>query len=175
MTARDQGSEPAGYTIGYASGKGFVRVYLASGLALAFATAAYQTGNNIAIILAAAFAVVAFYNYPLIEADDARIGANEYGLFIEGFGLIAWRGIANLRISSRAVRSIEINELEITLSRPLAGAVIADWRKLPYHRLLMRLPWRMPSDDKVLVDLEPFAAEPPRILSEIQRRKRYFS
>lgn len=165
---------PHGFAIGYERGKGTFRVYVSSTLAIVFAAVAYQTGNGVAMVLAAAFTVTSFYFYPLIEPDRARLGANEYGLFIEGFGLISWRGISGLRIATRAVRNIEINELEISLSQTLGSAILADWRDLPYHRLLMKLPWRMPNDRTILVDLEPFAGKPQRTLGEILRRWRYF-
>ena len=167
-------TEPMGYAIGYAKGKGTFRVYILGVGDIIFLAVAFTSGSQLALILGCAGLVSAFFFYPLIESGKARIGANQYGVFIEGFGLIAWRGIAGLRIAKRAIRNIAVHELEITLSRTMDGAVMADWRDLPYHRLLMRLPWRMPSDDKVLIDLEPFGSEPETILSEIQRRWRYF-
>ncbi|MEL6298576.1 MAG: hypothetical protein AAFV26_01690 [Pseudomonadota bacterium] len=164
-----------GYAIGYARGKGTFRVYVLGLGAVVFSSVAFLTGSQMALILGAAGAVGAFFFFPLIETDKARIGANQYGIFIEGFGLIAWRGVAGLRIAKRAIRNIAVNELEITLSRSMDGAIMADWRDLPYHRLLMRLPWRMPSDNKLLIDLEPFGGQPETILTEMQRRWRYFS
>lgn len=171
LRARDW---PQGFTVGYAKGKGTFRVFIASALAIMFAGATIHTGSNIAMVLAAFFAVAAFYFFPLIETHRPRLGAGEYGVFIEGFGVIAWRSISDIRLSSRAIRSILVQELQITLSRPLSQAVIADWRDLPYHRLLMRLPWRMPNDNTVSVDLEPFAGDPETIVAEIRRRWRHY-
>lgn len=172
---RDALSEPSGFAIGYARGKGSFRVFIATALALAFAATAVQTNSGIAMVLAAAFGVTAFYSFPLIEHGKARLGANQYGVFIEGFGLISWRGIQDIKVATRAVRSITINELEIHLSRPITEAVIADWRQtMPYHRLLMRLPWKMPSDKVVSVDLEPFESKPAEIVRQFKRRQKYF-
>ena len=39
-----------------------------------------------------ASAAVAYYFYPLIEGRP-RIGANEYGVFCDGLGLIPWREV----------------------------------------------------------------------------------
>ena len=174
MSERRVGSEPSGYAIGYGQGKGTFRVYFSAFFAIAFIAVAWQTGNGIALAVAAAFVVATFYFYPLIERDRARLGANEYGIFVEGFGLIAWRGVKELRLARRAIRNIVVTELEITLSRDIGGAVMADWRHLPWHRLLMRLPWRMPNDATVLIDLEPFDGDPDEILAEFKRRWRYF-
>jgi len=174
MSERRAATEPGGFAIGYGKGKGAFRVYMSAAFAIAFGATALTTGNGIALVIGAAFSVACFYFYPLVERGHARVGANEYGIFVEGFGLISWRGVKNLRLAKRAVRNITINELEITLSRSIDGAVLADWRELPWHRLLMRLPWRMPNDEKVLIDLEPFGGDPDRILGEFVRRWRYF-
>lgn len=165
---------PQGFAIGYARGKGSFRVFITTGLAIALIVAAAKTGSNIALVLGAFFAVAAFYFFPLIETGRPRLGAGEYGIFIEGFGVIGWRSVAGIRLASRAIRAITVHELEITLSRGLGEAVIADWRALPYHRLLMRLPWRMPDDETILVDLEPFQGEPQQTVDEIVRRWRYY-
>ena len=164
----------SGFTVGYARGKGTFRVIITAALAIVFAGATITTGSNLTLLLATFFAIAAFYFFPLLETGKARFGASEYGIFIEGFGVIAWRSVSGIRLATRAVRSIIIHELEITLSRPLGQAVIADWRKMPTHRLLMRLPWRMPDDHTILIDLEPFSGRPEAIVAEFQRRWRYF-
>ena len=168
------GPGAGGYTVGYASGKGTFRVIITASLAVIFAGVTVSTGSNVTLLLAVFFAIAAFYFFPLLETGKPRLGASEYGIFIEGFGVIAWRSVKDLRLATRAVRSIMVKELEITLSRPMSDAVIADWRNVPYHRLLMRLPWRMPADDTILIDLEPFAGQPEDIVSEFRRRWRYF-
>lgn len=172
---RDVVTEPSGFAIGYARGKGAFRVFISTALFLVLAAVAARMGSGIAMVLAAVFGVIAFYSFPLIEEGKARLGANQYGVFIEGFGLISWRGIRDVKVATRAIRSITVHELHIHLSRPIAQAVIADWRQtMPYYRLLMRLPWKMPSDQVVAVDLEPFASTPDEIVAEIKRRQTYF-
>jgi hypothetical protein len=172
---RDVITEPNGFAIGYARGKGTFRVYITTALALAFGAVAFTTGSRIALVLAATFAVMAFYFFPLIEEGKARLGANQYGIFIEGFGLISWRGIRDVKVATRAIRSITVHELHIHLSRPITEAVIADWRQtMPYYRLLMRLPWKMPSDEVISIDLEPFESGPEEIVRQFKRRQSYF-
>ncbi|MEM7778123.1 MAG: hypothetical protein AAF732_21275 [Pseudomonadota bacterium] len=165
---------PSGFAVGYAKGKGTFRVIITAVLAIMLTAATVSTGSNLAMILAAFFAVTSFYFFPLMETGRPRLGAGEYGIFIEGFGVLAWRSIANVRLTSRAIRTIVVKEIEIKLSRPMDEAVIADWRDLPYHRLLMRLPWRMPRDDTIIVDLEPFDGAPEQVVREIIRRWRYY-
>lgn len=165
---------PQGFAVGYAKGKGTFRVIITAALAILLTGATIQTGSNVALALAAFFAVAAFYFFPLIETGRPRLGAGEHGIFVEGFGVLAWRSVSDIRLASRAVRSILVQELQITLSRPLSQAVIADWRDLPYHRLLMRLPWRMPNENTIYVNLEPFGGDPEQIVAEIKRRWRYY-
>lgn len=100
----------------------------------------------------------AYYFFPFTERRP-RLGANQYGLFIDGFGLIAWRSIGEINLVVYSVRTLEIEELQIKLKQPLSSALLADWRRLPIWRLLMRLPWKMSYDNIVRIDLQPF--EPP--------------
>ena len=67
-----------------------------------------------------------------------------------------------------------VSELHIHLSRGLPNALIADWRSLPWHRLIMKLPWSMSGDNVVRVNLEPFAGEPEEIVSALCRVQRHF-
>ncbi|MGF1649064.1 MAG: hypothetical protein ACFCUN_01280 [Hyphomicrobiaceae bacterium] len=173
-STRRHEAEPSGFALPYAKGKGTFRVYLAAGLAVLFGAIALETGNEIALVVTVGFLLATYYSYPLIERERARIGANEYGVFIEGFGIVAWRSIAGIRLATRFVRSIAITELEIELNRPIRSAILADWRRLPVWRLLMRLPWRMPDDRTILVDLEPFTDEPEQLLAEFVRRRSYY-
>jgi len=53
-----------------------------------------------------------------------------------------------------------VPELQIALNAPLRGALVADWREQPTHRLLMRLPWRLSHDGLVGVNLEPSTSRP---------------
>ena len=164
----------SGFAVGYGKGKGAFRVYLCLVLAAGFAGLWWWRGSEIALALAVLFALTSYYFYPLIEAWKVRLGAGEHGIFIEGFGIIPWRTIDKIELTTTAVRSIEINQLKITLNKNLPQALIADWRSLPYHRLLMKLPWSMDSDGIIRVNLEPFAGNPAEIVAAIERNQRYF-
>lgn len=89
-------------------------------------------------IVAFAYAV---FNYPLLETGRPRIGAGQYGMFVEGLGIIAWRGIGGLDLVTVLTGSLIRHELHVTTRAPLESALIADWRKLTSVRSLMRLPW----------------------------------
>ena len=62
--------------------------------------------------------------------DRPRLGANQYGIFIEGLGLIGWRSIEKIDTVHIAVRTMMTHELQIKLSQPLEQALLADWRKM---------------------------------------------
>lgn len=164
-----------GFAVGYAPGKGTFRVYICLAVAAVFVCLWALRGSEIALALAAFFGVTGYYFYPLIETAKARLGAGEHGVFIEGFGIVPWRAIQDIELSTYAVRSIEVNELHIKLARALPNALIADWRSLPYHRLLMKLPWSMSRDNVVRVNLEPFAGMAEEIVAALNRNRRAYS
>ena len=58
------------------------------------------------------------------------------------------------------MRASTIHELQIGLKTRLSSALVADWRKLPFYRSLMRLPWSMARSNVVGVNLEPFDTSP---------------
>ena len=103
-----------------------------------------------------------------------RLGANQYGLFIDGFGLLGWRAISDITLVTYSVRTLEMEELHIKLKQPVSSALLADWRRLPIWRLLMRLPWTMGYDNIVRINLQPFALPADEICRTIQRMWRFY-
>jgi hypothetical protein len=67
-----------------------------------------------------------------------------------------------------------VHELQIVLNAPLSSALVADWRKQPSYRLLMRLPWRMSHNGVVRVNLEPFDQPADGIHRTFLRMWRYY-
>ena len=163
-----------GFALAYAKDKGSFRVYIAFAMGALFAAFAILRASEIALMFALLSFAVAYYFYPLVETGKPRIGAGEHGLFIEGFGILPWRSIQEISLSTYAIRSIEVNELQIKLSRPISAALSADWRKMPLHRLLMKLPWKMGSNNTVHINLEPFPGQPDEICAAFQRKQRFF-
>jgi hypothetical protein len=115
----------------------------------------------------------AYYFFPFTERRP-RLGANQYGLFIDGFGLIAWRAIDDIKLVTYSVRTLEMEELQIRLKQPLNSALLVDWRRLPIWRLLMRLPWTMGYDNIVRVNLQPFTPTPDEIERTMRRMWRFY-
>jgi hypothetical protein len=169
-----QENEFKGYTVAYGRDETQFPVYLMGVAAAVFLGAGFATGQTIWFALGIAAAGVAYYNFPLIETGKPRIGANEYGIFIQGFGIIRWGAIDRVELVPIAVRAMTINELQIALKVPLGKALIADWRKLPPHRSLMRLPWSMTPQNVVRVNLDPFDQPPEEIHRTLQRMWRHY-
>jgi len=163
-----------GYTVAYSRDETQFPIYVLAAAAAVFLTSSLFTGSMILFTLGAVAAGATYYNYPLLETGRPRIGANQYGIFIEGFGVIRWRAIDRIDLVPIAVRVMTINELQIALKMPLQSALIADWRNLPWHRLLMRLPWSMSPSNVVRVNLEPFEREPEDIHRAMLRMWRYY-
>ncbi len=162
-----------GYHLAYAKDAGDFRFNVMAILSvLAFGMFA-ATGYDAILVFAVVTACVAYYFYPLKERKP-RIGAGQYGIFIDGFGLISWRAIADIQLVTHASRFSETDELQIRLKASLDNALLADWRRLPIWRLLMKLPWTMTYDNVVRIQLAPFAPPPEEIQWQFARLWRYY-
>lgn len=169
-----QAEQTTGYKVAYGRDEMQFPVYVAAAAAAAFLAAAIVTGKTIFAALGVAAAGVAYYFFPLLETGRARLGANQYGVFIEGFGIIRWRAIDKIDLVSIAMRAMTIEELQISLKEPLRNALVADWRKMPLYRSLMRLPWSMTHNNVIRVNLEPFDKAPEEVHRTLQRMWRHY-
>ncbi|MBV9532657.1 MAG: hypothetical protein JO283_16755, partial [Bradyrhizobium sp.] len=162
IAALDEGSLE-GYSVAYGSDDGYFPVYIAAALAPIFLAATWITGALYWLVPAAAAAAFTYYNIPLLETYRPTIGANQYGIFLQAFGLIRWRAIERIDLVEIAERAMTLHEMQIVLNAPLSSALVADWRKQPSYRRLMRMPWRMSHNNMVRVNMEPFDQPPDAI------------
>jgi hypothetical protein len=166
--------DAGGYSVTYNREEIQFPVYVMGALTLILLVAAVWTGETLWLVLCAAAAGVAYYNFPLLETRRPTLGANQYGIFIQGFGLIRWRAIDRIDLVEIAERANTTYELQIGLNMLLSSALVADWRKLPFYRSLMRLPWSMGSSNVVRVNLDPFSQAPGEIHRTLLRLWRYY-
>ena len=166
--------EMTGYTVAYGRDEAPFPVYAAAVIAAVLLAAGVMKANPVFFGLGAIAAGFAYYNWPLAEVGRPRLGANQYGLFIEGFGIIGWRAIDKIDLVQIAIRAVTLNELQITLKVPLSSALVADWRKMPLHRQLMRLPWTMGYNNMVRVTLDPMDKDPGEIHRTFVRMWRHY-
>lgn len=162
-----------GYSVTYGREEIQAPVYVVALLSAGFLAAAIVTGSTLWLVLGVAAAGIAYYNVPLIERRPI-VGANQYGVFIQGLGLIRWSAVDSIELVEMAVRASTIHELQIGLKTRLSSALVADWRKQPFYRSLMRLPWSMSGPNIVRVNLEPFTGEPFEIHRTLQRLWRHY-
>lgn len=167
-------SQLSGYTVAYDRDEGPFPVYVLGFLAAAMLAGWVFTGNGFFFLLGVVPLAIAYYNFPLAEKGRPRLGANQYGVFIEGFGLIQWRAIDRIELAEFAVRVLTLHELHITLKQPLNTALIADWRQVPWYRLPMRQPWKMSHNNVVRVPLDPLEIPPDEIHRTLQRMWRHY-
>ena len=163
-----------GYSVAYGRDDTYFPVYITAALAAIFVTASWITGAAYWLVPAAATAAFTYYNIPLLETGRPTIGANQYGIFLQAFGLIRWRAIERIDLAEIAERAMTVHELQIVLAAPLGSALVVDWRKQPRWRLLMRLPWRMSHNNMVRVNLEPFDQPPDAIHRTFLRMWRFY-
>ncbi len=169
MDERDAG----GYSVTYGREEIQTPVYVIAFIAAATLAAAIVTGATLWLVLGVAAAGITYYNVPLLERRPT-MGANQYGVFIQGFGLIRWRAIERIDLVEIAVRASTIHELQIALNMRLSSALVADWRQQPFYRSLMRLPWTMARSNVVGVNLEPFNQEPEEIHRTLLRLWKHY-
>ena len=124
--------------------------------------------------LGVAAAAATYFNIPLLETGRPTIGANQYGVFVQGLGLIKWRAIKEINVIPIAERAGTVHELQIALMTPIGSALVADWRKRPLYRSLMRLPWSMTHENIIRLSLEPFDQPPDEIHRTLLRMWRYY-
>jgi hypothetical protein len=174
MIAPLKEGDAGGYSVAYSRDDTYFPVYITAALSLIFATACVLTGELYWLVLAASAAAFTYYNIPLLETGRPTVGANQYGIFLQAFGLIRWRAIERIDLAEIAERAMTVHELQITLSAPLLSALVVDWRRQPAWRRLMRLPWRMSHTNMVRVNLEPFDQPPDEIHRTFLRMWRYY-
>lgn len=166
--------EFSGYTVAYDRDEAPFPVYVTGFLAAALLVGWVFSSNKFLFLLGAVALAISYYNFPLAEKGRARLGANQYGVFIEGFGVIQWRAIDKIELAQFAVRVLTLHELQITLKQPLNSALIADWRQVPWYRMPMRLPWKMSHSNVVRVPLDPLESPPDEINRTLQRMWRHY-
>jgi hypothetical protein len=174
MSANLDERNAGGYSVAYRRDDTNFPVYITAALAATFFTAAWITGATYWLALAITATGFTYYNIPLLETGRPTIGANQYGIFIQAFGLIRWRAIERIDLVQIAERATTVHELQIVLGAPLSSALVADWRKQPIYRLLMRLPWCMDHRGVVQVNLEPFDQPADEIHRTLLRMWRYY-
>jgi hypothetical protein len=173
MVATFDQSNVGGYSVAYTRDDSHFPLYITAALAAIFLTAAWISGALYWLLPAAAAAAFTYYNIPILETRPA-IGANQYGIFIQAFGLIRWRAIERIDLVEIAERAMTVHEVQILLNAPLSSALVADWRKQPCYRLAMRLPWRMNHNNMVRINVEPFDQAPDAIHRTFLRMWRYY-
>lgn len=163
-----------GYSVAYGPEEIRFPVFVVATLSAACLAGAFFTGQTIWAALAIVGGGYTYYNAPLLETGRPVMGANQYGIFIQAFGLVRWRAVSRIDLASIAERDTTIHELQIALQVPLASALVADWRKRPWFRSLMRMPWTMTWDNVVRVKLGPFDQPPDEIHRTLLRMWRYY-
>ena len=170
MDERDAG----GYTVAYRRTDIAFPVIAMALAAAGFAVAAFATRQGYWLVGAVASGAAAYHNWPLLEKGRPTIGANQYGIFIQGLGLIRWRAVKRIDLVESPARSMMLHELDIELAAPLATALVADWRKRPLHRQLMRLPWSRAGAALIRINLDAFDKPAEDIHATLLRMWRYY-
>lgn len=163
-----------GYSVAYRRDDVNFPIYLVAMVSGVLIAVAFVTGQVVWLGVGVAGIAFTYYNLPLLETGRPTIGANQYGIFIQSFGLVRWRAVERIDLIPVADRAMTVYDLQIGLKVPLPSALVADWRKLPLHRMLMRLPWSMDKSNVIHVNVEPFDHAPEEIHRTLLRMWRYY-
>ncbi|MET1046095.1 MAG: hypothetical protein ABWX70_05260 [Hyphomicrobium sp.] len=166
--------EMHGYTVAYEREELSFPVYVVGFIGAVLATIGVAIDNVFLIALSLFAFGYAYYNFPLLETGKPRIGAGQYGIFAEGLGIMAWRSIKQIEMVPVEVRGSTSNELRITLEDPLDRALLVDWRKRPFYRFLMRLPWSARSAGVIRIPLDVFDKPADEIMHSFSRMMGFF-
>jgi hypothetical protein len=172
--ALNQEYPPQGYTVAYEREEIQFPVYVVAFIGACFGVAGYAFDNIFLIALALLAGGFAYHNFPLLETGRPRIGAGQYGIFADGLGIVSWRAIKRIELVPVDVRGSVSNELRIALQEPLDKALIADWRKRPFHRFLMRLPWSTFGGDVLRIPLDVFDRPADQIHHNFTRMRAFY-
>lgn len=163
-----------GYTLAYDRDELQFPVYVVVIIGLILLASALVHESTILFSLALGALGFAYHNAPLLEKSRPRIGAAPYGVLVEGLGIIPWREIKEISLAPLDARGASFNELRLRLGRPLAQALIADWRKRPWYRLMMRLPWSRGPEETIRIPLDVFGEPPDKVLQTFERMYKYY-
>jgi hypothetical protein len=162
-----------GYTVAYEREELQFPVYVVGLVGACLATVGVAVDNVFLIALALVAIGFAYYNYPLIETGKPRIGCGQHGIFAEGLGIISWRSIKAIELKQLDARGSTDNELHIALEYPLERALLVDWRRRPFYRFLMRLPWSS-SRGVIRIPLDAFDRPPEEIMQSFTRMMTFY-
>jgi hypothetical protein len=164
-----------GYIVAYRRDDSVFPVIVMAMAAVGFVAAAVVSGAGYWLLAAVASAAGAYHNWPLLEKGRPTLGANQYGIFIQGLGLIRWRAVQRIDLIRTTDRSMTLHDLDIGLSVPIASALVTDWRKRPLVRQLMRLPWSQAAGSKAIrVNLDAFDRPAEEIHRTVLRMWRFY-
>lgn len=132
--------------------------------------------HDLPLLLLLAMPVIGgvIFNIPLLETGRARLGAGQYGLFLEGLGLIDWRAIDMLDLVNTDLRGSVSQALVIELKVPVERALILDWRKTSPIRNLMRRAWKWSGPQVIRVPLDVMDKPAEDIHKTLRRMWRFY-
>ena len=163
-----------GYTVAYDQDEIQFPVYVIAAVAAALIAAAVYNESLILLLLGFIAACGALYNFPLIETGRPRLGAGQYGLFVEGLGLVDWRAVDHIEILPDPIRGLELEVLEIGLKTNVENSLIIDWRKSQIWRAAMRRPYKMKGDRTIRITLGVLDRPSEEIQATFLRMWRYY-
>jgi hypothetical protein len=138
-------------------------------VAVVLAIAAKGAGSAALWVAAAAALLIALHNWPLVRQLSTAMSVSDYGVFLDGLGLVGWNGINAARVEERKLGKTTLPELVLDVDAEALKTVMARTPAGGFRRLQYR-PWRVAGGHLLRVDLQPLGVDPQALLAAISPR-----
>lgn len=137
--------------------------------AVVLALAAQGAGGAVLWIAALIALLLALHNWPLVRQLSAALSVSEYGLYLDGLGLVPWESVQAARVEERKLGKTALPELVVDVDAEALKAVMAAPPVGALRRLQYR-PWRVAGGRLLRVDLTPLGVDPKGLIAAIAPR-----
>ncbi|WP_157961922.1 hypothetical protein [Acuticoccus kandeliae] len=118
---RPSGPEP--FVTGYRAHQGDLMVYGGGMVTVLGVLATVVQVNPSFLVLSLLGSLSAFYFWPTLDMRAPQLGADMRGVFVARIGVIRWDAIKSMKVEWRALRTMQLVTLVITIDRPLPEAL----------------------------------------------------
>ena len=118
--------DAGGYSVAYKRDDTHFPVYVTATVAAMFFAAAWITGGTVWLDSRSGRDSLLLLQPSFVGNGATDIGANQYGIFNQAFGMIRWRAVERIDLVGLAERAAIVHELQIALNAPLSNALVVD-------------------------------------------------
>lgn len=115
---------PRAFATGYRAHSGDMMVYGGGVVTLVGVIATFVNGNPAFLVASLAGSLSSLYFWPTVDVRQPQLGANSDGIYVARIGVIGWPSVETMVVQRRALRTMNLATLFVTLNRPLSDALL---------------------------------------------------